>query len=421
MTWLENPQDEAERLLRDGLDLAARRTGDEITHRRVWARVAEALLESEPRVSGRLVLVSASVAIAVLAVAGVIAYPYLGSRSPGTLANNRTIAPAPIPTTAPTAAPAKEPDLFAQEEAERAPGNVIRTHKGERARVALGGGAVADLEENSAVTWDKQHRPAIQRGTASLSVPRQPPGWRFSVTAGPYVVTVVGTRFTVDVGSRSVGVEVKEGVVEVWRGTHSTRLVAGDSWHGPTHPEDSTTQPSSAGPSARSTETAEPSERPRAAVTVAATVAPLMSSKPLAPTTRGLKDAELAMQSGDVSRAVEILNKAAGGSGPAAENAAYELARVTRYTLKRPRQAVALWDKYRTRFPSGLLRTEADLSIVDTLSQLGDARAALIEAKAFLSRHPNSERRQEVQQLIVRLRAAEAASETSSSGGSSER
>jgi ferric-dicitrate binding protein FerR (iron transport regulator) len=413
MTWLENPQNEAERLLREGLDQAARRSGDEITHRRVWAKVADVVLEPEPRVSGRLVLVSASLAIAVLAVAGVIAYPYLGSRRQVAVTSTPATAPAPAPAVVPAAPVAKAPDLFAQEEAERAPGNVIRTHKGEHARVALGGGAVADLEENSAVTWDTQHRPAIQRGTASLSVPRQPTGWRFSVTAGPYVVTVVGTKFTVDVGSRSVGVEVKEGVVEVWRGSHSTRLVAGDSWHGPLHPEESssTTQQSPAGGSSRTAEKPAPSERPQSSVALASPPSPLVSNKPLPLTSRGLKEAESALQSGDVNRAMEILGRAAGGSGPAAENAAYEMARITRYTLKRPRQAVALWDKYRARFPSGLLRTEADLSIVDTLSQIGDAQAALAEAKAFLSRHPNSERRQEVQQLIARLRAAEAGTE----------
>ena len=56
-----------------------------------------------------------------------------------------------------------------------------------------------------------------------------------------------------------------------------------------------------------------------------------------------------------------------------------------------------------------MLRTEADLSILDTLSSLGDVRAALAEADAFLARHPGSERRPEVQKLAERLRAAESA------------
>lgn len=121
---------------------------------------------------------------------------------------------------------------------------------------------------------------------------------------------------------------------------------------------------------------------------------------------RGMQQAQAALQAGDTSRALETLDRIAAGTGPAAENAAYEIGRITRYNLNRPRQAIALWDKYRTRFPSGLLRTETDLSIVDTLSSLGDAHAALREAEAFLARHPTSERRAEVQKLAERLRAA---------------
>jgi tetratricopeptide (TPR) repeat protein len=205
------------------------------------------------------------------------------------------------------------------------------------------------------------------------------------------VVTVVGTKFDVQVASRTVGVDVTEGVVEVWRGSHSTRLVAGDSWHGPLYPEE--TQANTAAPA--------PAEKPM----------PAPAGKPAIPTARGLQEAQAALQAGDTSRAVEILARAAQGSGPAAENAAYELGRITRYNLNRPRQAVALWDKYRTRFPAGLLRTETDLSIVETLSQMGEVRAALAEADAFLARHPTSERRQDVLRLAERLRAAETASE----------
>jgi outer membrane protein assembly factor BamD (BamD/ComL family) len=135
-------------------------------------------------------------------------------------------------------------------------------------------------------------------------------------------------------------------------------------------------------------------------------------TKPLSSATaRSLQEAETALQTGDAAKAIEILSRTAQGTGPAAENAAYELGRITRYNLNRPRQAVALWDKYRTRFPNGLLRTETDLSIVETLSQMGEVQAALAEANAFFVRHPNSERRLDVQRLAERLRAAQAAAE----------
>ena len=393
MKWLEEPQNEAERLLREGLDQATNRTGDEITHRRVWAKVADAIEAPQPRFSGRLLFVSA--AAVVLVAAGVVAYPHVRrlSLGQGTVSSTLPVAPPPPmgENAATNAGVEPQAELI---EAERVPGHRVSTGKGERARVALGGGAEAELAESSAITWDNQHRPSVEKGSAHLSVPHQPPGWRFSVTAGPYVVTVVGTKFDVQVASHTVGVEVTEGVVEVWRGSHSTRLVAGDSWHGPLYPEETQASPATAPPG--------PAEKPQPLLAPAA--------KPAIPTSRGLQEAQAALQAGDTNKAVEILSRAAQGSGPAAENAAYELGRIARYNLNRPRQAVALWDKYRTRFPAGLLRTETDLSIVETLSQMGDVRAALAEADAFISRHPTSERRLDVQRLAERLRAAETAS-----------
>jgi transmembrane sensor len=392
MTWLESPQSEAEKLIRDGLDQAAKRTGDEITHRRVWANIAEATELTPPR-SYRLLAFASATLVVLLGAAGVFAYPHLRGKATSQLAlvNHSTQAPSPVAIVPPAeAVPASPlPEQVVLDEAERAPGHVVRTGVGERARVALGGGAEAELDENSAITWDKQHRPAVEQGSARLSVPHQPPGWRFSVTAGPYVVTVVGTKFEVRVASRTVGVEVTEGVVEVWRGSHSTRLVAGDAWHGPLSPDDaSTAQPAPKQSKAHST-------APRAKIQ----------------TDQHLLDAQAALQAGNVNKALDILNRAAQGNGPAAENAAYELGRITRYDLNHPRQAVALWEKYRTRFPSGLLRTETDLSIVETLSHVGEVHAALAEAEAFLARHPDSERRGEVQRLAERLRATEAASD----------
>jgi len=383
MRWLEPPRDEGERLLREALDQATRRTGDEITHRRVWARVAEGVEMPERRlVRGRVLAVCA--ALVLLVGGGTVALQQLAdSPSPNApVASGPSARPHPAP---PSPAPTLQPLL----EAERAPGHVVRTQAGERARVALGGGAEAEMAERSAITWDTQHRPSIAQGKAHLTVPHQPPGWRFSVTAGPYVVTVVGTKFDVEVTGNMVGVDVKEGVVEVSHGTRTTRLVAGDAWNGPLHPEEP------------STTVSPPRERPRPVTRLRARAA-LRSS-------RGLQDAESALQAGDTNRAIDILTRTAQGTGLAAENAAYELGRVTRYNLNRPRQAVALWDNYRSRFPSGLLRTEADLSILDTLSSLGDTRAALAEANAFLARHPGSERRLEIQRLAERLRAADAA------------
>ncbi|MBN2574762.1 MAG: FecR domain-containing protein [Deltaproteobacteria bacterium] len=403
MKWLETPHDEGEHLLREGLEQARRRTGDEIMHRRVWGKVNDALARPKLRFSGRLALASA--ALVLLFAGGLFGFPRLAAyvASPDTTvatAPEVPASPAPPATSARTAPAFAEPQSATAEQAalletERVPGHVVRTRGGERARVALGGGAEAELAENSVITWDRQRRPSIEQGNARLSVPRQPPGWRFSLTAGPYVVTVVGTKFEVHVANRTVGIGVTEGVVEVWRGGRSTRLVAGDSWTGPLYPDEA--RAASFAPSVRPRLHAPPLAKPAA------------SAKAAPSASRGPQNARAALQSGDTGKAVEILTRTAQGSGPAAENAAYELGRIARYHLNRPRQAVALWDKYRIRFPSGLLRTEADLSIVDTLSSLGDVRAALTEAQAFLLRHPSSERRADVQKLVERLRATESA------------
>jgi transmembrane sensor len=404
MKWLDSPQDEAERLIREGLDGAAQRTGDEITHRRVWAKVAEEVDSPRPRIVGRFLLVGS--ALVLVFAAGALAYSYLPRHA--------EVATAPAPAAPPSASQPTTPieakpvvaesqnkaiDEVPISEAERAPGHVVRTRVGERARVGLGGGAVADLDENSAITWDSQHRPSVERGTAHLSVPHQPPGWRFSVTAGPYVVTVVGTKFDVRLANHTVEVDVSEGIVEVWRGSHSTRLAAGDSWHGPLNPEDPQPRVAPA-PLAFEEKKGEPAQ----------STFDKGESKLEPHASHGVQEAQAALRAGDTQRALDILTRAAQGSGPAAENAAYALGHMMRYNLDHPRQAVALWDKYRTRFPSGLLRIEADLSIVETLAQVGDARAALSEADAFVARYPNSERRLDVQRLAERLRASQAAS-----------
>jgi len=99
--------------------------------------------------------------------------------------------------------------------------------------VALLGGAGVELDANSVLSWDAERRPLVERGLARFEVPHQAPGARFAVSAGPYVITVVGTKFHVGVDDDRVSVEVEQGVVEVWRGSRSVRLAEGDSWAGP--------------------------------------------------------------------------------------------------------------------------------------------------------------------------------------------
>jgi hypothetical protein len=170
--------------------------------------------------------------------------------------------------------------------------------------------------------------------------------------------------------------------------------MAGDTWHGPLDPDTARADDSLSGPTVFAS---------------GATSSQTAHHKPRVLAYDDLQTARLALQAGEQNRAVDILSRAALGTGPAAENAAYELGRITRDNLGHPRQALVLWDRYRTRFPTGLLRTETDLSMIETLARLGDTRAALTEAEAFVSRHPSSERRAEIQQLAERLRTSDVA------------
>ena len=368
--WLETPQDESERLLREGLDQATQRLGDEITHRRVWAKVVEGIEQPPPRLWGRYAFASA--ALVLLVGVGVVGLPKL-LRSHAARGTSAAVATksAATPTVARAAAGANVAsatpvDQTALLESERVPGHVVRTRAGEHARVALGGGAEAEMAENSAITWDNQHRPSIEQGSAQLSVSPPAPRLAFLGHGRPLC--------------RDRGRHALRGA---HRGQHGRRRgqrrrgrglarLALDATGGRRLLE----WPALSGRSAASRRKATVHRPP-----------PI---KAAGSTNRGLQNAEAALQAGDTSKAIEILTHTAAGTGPAAENAAYELGRITRYNLNRPRQAVALWDKYRTRFPSGLLRTEADLSIVDTLSTLGDVRAALAEADGFLARHPEA-------------------------------
>ena len=67
-----------------------------------------------------------------------------------------------------------------------------------------------------------------------FSVPHQAPGRNFSVSAGPYRIVVIGTKFRLHVEGVAVAVAVDEGVVEVWRKHRVARLATGETWSSPT-------------------------------------------------------------------------------------------------------------------------------------------------------------------------------------------
>jgi len=387
MKWLEhNKADHTERWLGETLKAAQQRTGDEVARRRVWARIeglpsGQNLPVRRARSLALPALTGALVAVGVVAVLWMVP------------ATRPTHSPVAAKRVAPAVASASQPVSVAPQVASQVlPAAPVRTGRGEKARVALVGGAGVELDANSVLSWDADRRPSVERGQARFEVPHQAPGTRFAVSAGPYVISVVGTKFHVGVGDDRVSVEVEEGVVEVWRGARSVRLVEGDSWAGPIRGLASPAierRSSLAGASVRrasSVDSPAPAENGPASVE--------------------LTEARTALSEGRPEDALAKLIHCAKGVGPAAENAAYEMGRVLRDRLHRPRPAIAAWVAYRTRFPNGLLRAEADLSILETLARVGDTAAALAEVEAFLARYPNSERRDEVAKLAARVRGA---------------
>jgi hypothetical protein len=72
-------------------------------------------------------------------------------------------------------------------------------------------------------------RIALNRGKIALSVPKLKRGTSLSVATPDAVVTVHGTRFSVEVGDETSCVRVSEGVVSVARGAGIERLTRGES------------------------------------------------------------------------------------------------------------------------------------------------------------------------------------------------
>jgi ferric-dicitrate binding protein FerR (iron transport regulator) len=385
VSWLEPPSDAVEEMLREALDQARARTGDEIARRRVWTRIGAPDQPSRVRPW-----------MARLALAGTLAGGAAGAVLVWPRSTGHELATLPAASTTRTSTRTEARDLPPRREVFDGPA-VVRTTSRQRAKIRLFGGTDVDLEPNSVVSVDRQRRPSIERGRVSLAVPRQPPGKHFSIGAGPYSISVLGTKFQVRVAGESVGVDVEEGVVEVWKDGQAVRVEPGEAWTSPT-PERAASRHSS-----RRHRLAMRS--PIQQVTAATPKVMLRPTPPpVMPSSGPFREAQTAIAEGHLQRAVEILETASRGTGPEAENAAYEVGWLLRDQLMRPRQALSAWNRYRSRFSNGLLRAETDLSILETLLMVGDTSAALNEAQGFLDRHPRSERRAEIAEVVRRLR-----------------
>ena len=381
--WLEGSQTAGAQALRQALDEASVEVeqaehAQAFARQRIWNRVQAPWFSDRGGPGRRSWLRPFLVGAGVMAAAAT-AVLLLG---PGVLdraQRESTVATVPAPAT-PTVEPLPA----------RAPaGGALTTGPGERVRHRLARGVDAELSPRTAlVPGDEQAPPEVRVGRVRFSVPHQPPGRRYSVRAGTFEVVVLGTVFDVAVEASGVGVNVSSGTVEV-REAGSPRLLArltpGEAWS------------SEAG----SGEAAAPAPAPR----VQLTTVRLRKPPPRRVASVAGREAERTLdQAGelrrrDPQRALAMYRRMLAGGGPLAEIAQYEIGVIEDEDLRNPRQAVATWDRYRTRYPGGLLRTEADLSVIEALSRVGEQGRALTEARDFLQRHPNSERRSEVARL----------------------
>jgi hypothetical protein len=294
----------------------------------------------------------------------------------------------------------------------------VRTAAGETLALSLPGGVSAAAGPDSVLTLEANQRPVVEAGEVLFAVPHQPAGTNFVVIVGPYRVVVVGTKFRVHSGDQ-VSVAVDEGVVEVWReATRLARLAVGESWASPTAPTTTTSTTTQTQTPPSTVVEVTPPVRPAAIATRARTrkrptTVALSTPTPEIAVPRQSATSEIsestaedAFAAGDIRRGLELYGEILAKGGPAAENAAYEIGKVLRDRLHQPEAAVAAWRRYRSANPSGLLRVEADVSIIETLVRLGDSAGALTEATQFLRDHPDSERRDEIARIAGDLQRA---------------
>jgi hypothetical protein len=340
------------------LQAAREREPDDVTLRRMWARVSQPeLLVPPPAVAKRPRWISFAAGVGcTAALAGAAALWLL----PRLDAKRAPVAAARPPVVEVRSAPATE--------------GTVRTGAGERLQLGLSGGAEARLEGSTVMRIDRGGRPSVDGGEVAFNVPHPRPGHQVVVFAGPYRVVLAGARFRLRLDeSRRVYVDAQDGVVEVWDRARVARLASGESW----------ASPQLEAPPATTVALAEPT-KPRARASAPAPGDDVASA------------AQAALAAGDTARALTLYRALAKGAGPASENAAYEVGKLLRDRLAQPAAAVAAWRRYRAEHPAGVLRVEADVSIIETLARAGESAGALAEANDFLRNHPDSERRGEI-------------------------
>ena len=387
------------KLVREYVQDTEEKGGDDAGYERLRARTAPTVHRRHRR---NLILTAGLAAIAGLATTSAI----LRHRAPSRPAVSIASPSATARVVPPARAPAAEAALPPVQSSAAPPGS---TPKGDVPRAAsvhlqklpatlpagnvdLDGQALAVLSTDAAAsarTAAGNTEIVLGKGDIELHVLPRAPGHGFSVRAGPYQFTVMGTVFAVSQTRSRLELVVREGTVAVSRGSQRlATVVAGGKWAVELDPT--------------STPAASPSPAPPAVLVPppAATLAPSAEPvNPPAPAPPTPADCRQLAASQRPSEALLCYQAQTAKGGLAGETAQYELGRLWRDSFGNLERALAAFQEQRARFPSGALRIEADLSIIELLPRLGRHDEAMTETEGFLADHPRAERRGEIRLL----------------------
>ncbi|HET6145958.1 MAG TPA: FecR family protein [Polyangia bacterium] len=407
--WLSDVPDAGRRALRDALDETPPFASSDVRRRRVWAELGRS--GARNRVARRAFTAGAMLASLLTAVVLLSSDHFLrGRRAPAGPARPIAAVRAAVPSLArapfvapPLPAPAVRRAPTGEAAELLGPGSWVRTGAAERTVRRLVAGARADLGPLAVLATDAGGRPEVRGGQVRFDIPDQPPDRPFVVRMASYYVTVAGARFSVRVepGEARVDVDVgvEAGAVDIWSGRRRlARVEAGGRWS-------AGLLPGRAGAAGAPAADSRPNARRASALRTQASRsgAPGSDGRPGAASDAQDLAAAREARASDPPRAITLYEQVFARGGPAAENALYQIGGIYHDQLRDPARALTAWQRYRALYPRGQLRAETDLSILDTLAELGQSSRALDEGLAFLRRHPGSERRGEVARVAADL------------------
>ncbi len=284
------------------------------------------------------------------------------------------------------------------------------------------------LEQNTHAALARLNRgEVLDLGAGKLvaQVAPRDPGEPFVVRATEYRVSVLGTTFAVSSSSDDLLVAVHVGTVRVDGPGAGVPVYAGQCWSrragvvacvNPIEASlldrlagrETTAALSPAKEAPAVTPTPEPARRAKAKKDEAAGSDPVLALK--ARLTHAVPGDEreallyelgvILTRLGRYREALDAFTEVAQGTSTHAELALYEVGRLNVRYLGDAARALLALERYRARYPSGLLRQEVDLTLVEALLQAAALERATEELDAFLRVYPSSERTADV--LLLR-------------------